>query len=74
MKNLVVLLLMFFVPLVVAIPEDLNVNGRLTNSLGNPLSGSYSMNFSIAGRGAEEIFVRNLKIMKGGKLKNLRRL
>jgi hypothetical protein len=47
MKKLVLLALFMLIPLALAIPEDLNINGRLTDSSGNPLSGTYSMTFKI---------------------------
>ena len=49
-SNLIILLIPLFlllIPLTLAIPENLNVNGRLTDSSGTSLSGTYSMNFSI---------------------------
>jgi hypothetical protein len=48
LKNKILLLfLIFFIPFILAIPEDLNINGKLTEDSGSPLGESYSMTFKI---------------------------
>ena len=36
---------LFFIPLVLAIPQDFTINGRLTNPSGVAEEGSYTINF-----------------------------
>ncbi len=45
--KIIFLIALFLIPLVFAIPENLNINGKLTDNFGNILSGTYLMNFSI---------------------------
>jgi hypothetical protein len=46
-KFLVLSFILICLAFVVAIPEDLNINGELTNSDGDPLDGTYPMTFKI---------------------------
>jgi hypothetical protein len=47
MKTKLLIALLFLTSLALAIPEDLNINGELTNSDGDPLDSTYPMTFKI---------------------------
>jgi len=47
--------------LVSAIPQTFNINGKLTDSNGVALSGSYNFNFSIYNSATGELFVDKYK-------------
>ncbi|MFH1503301.1 MAG: hypothetical protein ABIE36_01435 [Candidatus Diapherotrites archaeon] len=46
-KLIILLVLVFLISLVSAIPQTFNIHGKLTGSGGNALSGTYNMSFRI---------------------------